>query len=235
MNLTVGPLPSAVYWRRRAIVLGGLLVVILLLAYSCGGSGTSDASSRQTAPIVGVTSPSPSTRPSLPTPTPSGTFVFPSTMPLSPGGPLASPTATGAAGLCTDAEMQVTTVITSTAQNTSKLQFGGTFDLKLKIRNLSDRACTRDVGSVPEELRVLDKKGHKVWSSDDCSPGKAKAHNVKAFAAGIEIYAELTWNTYHIAPNVCSKSATPAARGTYTLIGRLGSKTSKPLPFTIEN
>jgi len=37
MNLTVGPLAPAVYWRRRAFVAGALLVVVLLLVYSCGG------------------------------------------------------------------------------------------------------------------------------------------------------------------------------------------------------
>ena len=39
MNLTVGPLPPAVYWRRRAVVVGVLLVLVLLVTYACGSSG----------------------------------------------------------------------------------------------------------------------------------------------------------------------------------------------------
>ena len=37
MRLTVGPLPSAVYWRRRAVVLGALLLLVIVLVYSCSG------------------------------------------------------------------------------------------------------------------------------------------------------------------------------------------------------
>src|SRR5262245_15497729 len=42
MRLTVGPLPAAIYWRRRAVVLVGLAIVTLIVAYACGGS-SSDA------------------------------------------------------------------------------------------------------------------------------------------------------------------------------------------------
>src|SRR5262245_46608252 len=53
MNLTVGPLPPAVYWRRRAIVAAGLLAIILPIAFSCGGPGKSDpAGQRKTAVTV---------------------------------------------------------------------------------------------------------------------------------------------------------------------------------------
>ena len=45
MNLTVGPLPPAVYWRRRALVAGVLVLLILVVAYSCGGSSGSGARS----------------------------------------------------------------------------------------------------------------------------------------------------------------------------------------------
>ena len=43
MRLTVGPLPSAVYWRRRAIVLGVAVVLVFLIVQSCsGGEGKSN-------------------------------------------------------------------------------------------------------------------------------------------------------------------------------------------------
>ena len=54
MRLTVGPLPPAVYWRRRAVVLGGVIAVIFTLTYACssaaGGKGN-----------LATKSPSPST------------------------------------------------------------------------------------------------------------------------------------------------------------------------------
>ena len=38
MRTTVGPLPPAVYWRRRAVVLGALLLAAVLLFVACGGN-----------------------------------------------------------------------------------------------------------------------------------------------------------------------------------------------------
>src|SRR6266576_1376401 len=65
MNLTVGPLPPAVYWRRRALVAGGLLLLVLLVAYSCGGSSgsgsTGQHASRNTAPTGTAPAPPPAT------------------------------------------------------------------------------------------------------------------------------------------------------------------------------
>ena len=41
MRLTVGPLPAAVYWRRRAVVLVGLAILVLIVSYACGGPASS--------------------------------------------------------------------------------------------------------------------------------------------------------------------------------------------------
>jgi hypothetical protein len=37
MRLTMGPLPAAVYWRRRAVVAVALVLVIILFVTMCGG------------------------------------------------------------------------------------------------------------------------------------------------------------------------------------------------------
>ena len=57
MRLTVGPLPPAVYWRRRAVVLGAGLLFLIVLLYSCTGSdrnakkgGTGSHAGRDVAP-----------------------------------------------------------------------------------------------------------------------------------------------------------------------------------------
>ena len=42
MRATVGPLPSAVYWRRRAVVLGAVLLSIIVLFVSCSGNDKND-------------------------------------------------------------------------------------------------------------------------------------------------------------------------------------------------
>src|ERR1044072_3056856 len=42
MRTTVSPLPSAVYWRRRAVVLGAVLLGIIVLFVSCSGDDKND-------------------------------------------------------------------------------------------------------------------------------------------------------------------------------------------------
>ena len=237
MNLTVGPLPPAVYWRRRAIVLGGLLLVVLLVVYACSGSSPSDASAQHTPgptptsisstnllpPIVGSGSPVPSLSPSTASGSPSA--------PASPTGTPTPSTAVTGVATCTDAQIRVTPVISSTSTSTSKLVHGGTFDLKLKVRNISSTTCRRDVGSVPEELTVTYKNA-KIWSSGDCDSTKSTPHDVRTFAPDVEIYAEVKWSSYDKTADSCKKSATPAATGKYELIGRLGTK-SATVPFSI--
>jgi hypothetical protein len=229
MNLTVGPLPPAVYWRRRAIVLGGLLLVVLLIVYACSGPGSSNASGKSgpapadtatsglNAPVGIVSSPAPSSASPLASPPPSPS---PSLVPS----PSPSVPATGPVN-CTDAQIGVTPVISSTSATTSKLVHGGTFDLKLKVRNVSKVTCRRDVGGIPEQLEVMAGKT-KIWSSDDCVKAQGKPHDVRTFQPGIEIYAEVKWSSYQISTHGCTKAPTPLKVGTYSLVGRVGTKSA---------
>jgi hypothetical protein len=231
MRLTVGPLPAAVYWRRRAAVLGVLLVIVLLIVYSCGGSTPSSADQGRRAGTNGT----------LPTATPSGSSsssptVTPSTSPAAtPNGSLSpsTPPASAPPVDCTDAEMSVKASISSTSATTGKLQYGGTFVLRLVIANVSDRTCTRDVGSVPEEL-LIEHGTTKIWSSDDCTTSTVKAHDVRTFHPGDAISAQVSWSSYDITTSTCKRSTTPAAVGAYQLIGRVGTKISTPTAFTIQ-
>jgi len=232
MNLTVGPLPPAVYWRRRALVLGALVLLVLLLAYSCSGSSTSNASGRTpgapssrspqaNAGLVDSPSPAVTLLPSAPVSLPPS---MPPSMPPSPTPSLAPIPATTGTGTCTDDQIKVTPVISSTGSS-SRLIHGGTYDLKLKVRNISTVTCRRDVGSVPEELRVV--AGHtKIWSSDDCGGGRGVAHDIRTFKPNVEIYAEVKWDSYDITTHSCKKSSTPAKVGTYELLGRVGTKSA---------
>ncbi len=245
MNLTVGPLPPAVYWRRRAIVLGGLLLVVLLIAYACSGSNTSNASGPQNSPSTNPIVTLPTSTPGLPSEFPSqfpsglssqSTGALPPSTPSSDGPlPSANPSPSVVSGpipLCTDDQIKVTPVISSTSPTTSSLIHGGTFDLKLKIRNVSTVTCRRDVGSAPEELSIASADGTIHWSSDDCAPASSKQQDIRTFAPDIEIYADVKWSSY--STNGCTKTATPAPVGTYTLTGRLGTKTAS-VPFKIVN
>ena len=51
MRLTVGPLPPAVYWRRRSLVLGVALLVVFLIVQACmAATARSDKEDTATGP-----------------------------------------------------------------------------------------------------------------------------------------------------------------------------------------
>src|SRR5262245_61645109 len=60
MRTTVGPLPSAVYWRRRAVVLGAALLGIIVLFVSCSGDEKDDKRGATTS-STGFPTPAPET------------------------------------------------------------------------------------------------------------------------------------------------------------------------------
>jgi len=222
MNLTVGPLPPAVYWRRRALVAGVLVLLILVIAYSCGGSSGSGATGqRSSAHTPATSSPAPNQselRPQTAAPTsgdpsPSGSASTVAGAP--PAGPADPATET-----CSDAELQVTPAVVRLAN--------GTYKATLKIRNTSTRNCKRDVGSKPQELHVL-QNGQTVWSSDSCQSGQGDS-NVAMLGAGIEYAYDVIWDGTSGAK--CT-GGSPLPAGTYQIVAKLDTKVSAPVTFTI--
>jgi len=220
MNLTVGPLPPAVYWRRRVLVLGAVLALVLLLVAMCGGSGHSNPAA------VNPAATTTSTRPS-PTPT---TSVQPPIV-GEPGGasssaspPAAAPSsATARSDICSDAEIQLTPSIQKIT--------GGTYpyQLQLDIKNISNRTCKRDDGANPQEMHIVNAAGQTVWSSDYCqsNPGS----NMASFDPNIVASFKLPWDGYAYGPN-CAKGA-KLGDGAYQLVAKLDTKVSAPVAFTI--
>jgi hypothetical protein len=220
MRLTVGPLPPAVYWRRRALVLGGLLVVIILLVYTCSDpesdAKSSGASATRTA---GATTGAP----------PGAGGAAAAHRSLSPSAS-ASPSSPAPAttppdrSFCTDDELRVTPVPAA-----RRLARGTQIKITLKIKNISSRTCKRDVGPDQQELYIVEQGGaQKVWSSDDC--GGPRGTSVEPFSPGFERAYTATWNGRESA-NCKDKPLPPA--GTYQLYGRLGTKRSDPVTLTL--
>src|SRR5690348_2708657 len=104
MKLTVGPLAPAVYWRRRVLVIAGLLVVVLAIVYACRGATASSAEGQRPAAVTTGTTPppQPTSQPPSISPSPS-----PSLVPTTP--PSSSAPATGRpSGECADSDLNVT-------------------------------------------------------------------------------------------------------------------------------
>lgn len=247
MRLTVGPLPPTVYWRRRAVVLGAALLFVIVLLYSCSGTD------RNTGGSAGGVSPSNTAAPG-----PTGSLLTPqSTSPSPTPGDSGGGSGTGNGsgtnngggtgtnnggsgtndggapaasvaddGTCTDSEIRVTPVaVPATAQR------GTTVTLRLKIKNISDRTCSRDVGADLQELYV--KAGaEKIWSSDTCGTGKGS--DVQSFTPNFERSYELGWNGRDVSRCANGLANGPYAPiGTYQVFARVGTKLGEPVKLTI--
>jgi cytoskeletal protein RodZ len=238
MRMTVGPLPPAVYWRRRVVVLGAGLLFLIVLLYSCNGPEPNTGATPRSASSPASSAPSANSQPSGPVLTPQ--TDDPSAAPDdsgggSSGGPAGGGTVDAPAapaapvvddGTCTDAEILVTPVAQpATAQR------GTVVNLQLKIKNKSQRTCSRNVGADLQELFI--KSGaEKIWSSDTCGTGKGS--DVQSFTPGFERLYELGWNGREA--NRCANGLANgdyAPIGSYPVFARVGTKLSEPVKLTI--
>jgi hypothetical protein len=233
MNLTVGPLPPAVYWRRRALLLGVVLLLVVVLVAMCEGSGGANKSGQGLAGSTQKASPTPSQTSEPPIIGGAGSATGGSggtAGSTAPSDPSAAAGATPAAGgsvdpaVCTDAEMQLTPAIQEIT--------GGNYpyELSLKIKNISTRSCKRDVGAGPQEMHITDAAGHVLWSSDYCQSGGGS--DVRMFGANIESSFQLPWDGDGDGPG-CAKGARLGPGG-YQLVAKLGTKVSAAVGFTIK-
>jgi hypothetical protein len=242
MRATVGPLPAAIYWRRRAVVLGALLLGAIVLFVACSGGddrdnkrATGTATSKPPASASAAAAPEdePSFsdpgpgagNPSLPDPgdlTSTAGTDQPSAGPGTEGGTNVA----AASGTCTDAEMSVTPVPAA-----PEVRQGVPLAIRLKIKNVSARTCSRDVGADLQEL-YIEQGARKIWSSDTCST--AKGSEVRAFPPGHEREYNVTWNGKQANKCTAGQSAgTAPAVGQYEVRGRLGAKISSPVALDI--
>ena len=256
MRATVGPLPPAVYWRRRVVVLSALLLGVIVLFMSCTGGDEPDpkktSSQASQNPTAAGKDPNASPKPSLEDSAPAGVGqAYPDPADLLSQGPddgevlpppAGTPSASGgvpAAGTvappgnavaagqaCTDAELAVT----PEPQDTSP-QRGASLGIKLKIKNVSNRACSRDLGASAQELYIADGAG-RIWSSDQCAA--LKGNNVVTLAPGDEKISDVTWNGKQSNQCTGGVSSGPVPQpGAYQLLGRLDQIISAPVVLTV--
>jgi hypothetical protein len=260
MRATVGSLPPAVYWRRRAVVLGGVLLVIILWFVACSG-GNDDKDQRRglgknaSAPAAPPSDPGPSGTPSFADAAPGGGPSLPAPGDLTsqqpslgdgsadgstggsttgsssgtdgsgPGGTDANVNSPAGAN-CADSEISVVPVPSATT-----VRRGNAVTVKLTIKNISTRTCSRDVGADPQEL-YIDQAARKYWSSDTCT--NMHGSNVLQFSPGTIRQYTVTWNGRQSSKCQGTAAAGPTPiPGQYELRGRVGTKISNPVTLTI--
>jgi hypothetical protein len=212
MRLHVGPHPAAVYWRRRAVVLVGLALMVLIITYACSGTSSSGAGGSATPTTTLLTPTSGQPTKSTTTPPPSTPTATPFT--------LAQPPKTGP---CTDDEISLTA-----AAAPASPRRGQPVQFTLTIKNVSTRACARDIGAEAQEL-ILYNGDTVIWSSDDCSTNHSA--DVQNLSAGESRPFTLTWNGVRSRSGTSEKTCTNGTQpdpGDYQLVARLGSERSAP-------
>jgi len=231
MRLTVGPLPPAIYWRRRVVVLGALLLFLFIVVYSCAGTGQSGANPQ--ASIDPSANAGPVLTPETGSPPPGETPVGvpadgPPQQSTDDGTPVVGqpPAGPSSGEFCSDEEILLTPVPSPVAA-----RIGVTINLQLKIKNAAGRSCERDVGADLQELYI--KRGAEmIWSSDTC--GTARGNDVQPFSPGFERAYEVSWNGRDASQCANAVAAGPhPGAGEYHLFARLGSKISEPVILTL--
>ncbi len=203
----VGDQPPSVYWVRRglmAVVVIGVIGVVWWLWPS-----GDDPAQETTAPIATASStPTPSDTAS---PTPSKTKKKEPKVKLEPA--------------CPDSAIEVT-VKTNAETYPPDQDPSFTF----AVENVSDKACSREVGQAANELKVTS-GGAQVWSSDDCSPGgPADPTNL---APGDRFVQTVSWSRVASAEG-CPTPEQSAEAGSYQVIARNLEVLSEPAVFALQ-
>jgi hypothetical protein len=245
MRSTVGPLPPAVYWRRRAVVLGAVLLGIIVLFVSCSGNDKNDQRGKGASSSTSLPTPAPAKTSA--SPEPSFLDGVPGTQQSLPalgdleshdptddgGNPTTAPTTangqntnvTAASGSCTDNEFLVAASVPTTT-----LKRGNSLQITLTVKNTGSRTCSRDVGAGAQEL-YLEVGARKYWSSDTCS--KDDSTDVRQFAPGNSRAYKVTWNGLQSSSCAGTTPSGPAPPpGQFELRARLGTLVSQPVLIT---
>jgi hypothetical protein len=129
-------------------------------------------------------------------------------------------------GACSDSEISVAAI-----PATTQVKRGMPLDIRLTIKNIGTRACSREVGADPMEV-YLASGPDLLWSSDTCST--AKGSDDRDFLPGEEVEYGINWNgreSTSCAGGVASGTAPPPGRA--DLRGRLAALVGNPVTVTI--
>lgn len=204
----VGDQPPSVYWVRRGLVLLALLVVAAIV-WQIWPSGSQES-----------TAPDPT-----PTPTPTVSSSPSVSASTSPKPSKSKETKAEALPACDDSAIEVTVVT-----NAESYPAGRDPSFTFTVENVSDKACSRDVGQAANELRVTS-GGTQVWSSDDCSPGGDS--DPTDLEPGDRFVQPVQWARVQSSRG-CPTPQEAASPGTYQVVARNLQILSEPAAFVLE-
>ncbi|MGN8027532.1 hypothetical protein [Microbacterium sp. 22242] len=215
---------AAVYRRRRMVVLGVVIVVLALLIalvwslVARAGAGT--------APKPVLTTSSPSPRATTPAPT---TAAPPSSTP--PQSP--TPTSTADAGPvpCTAADVQVKAV---TDHDTYAADQNP--QLSISLTNSSSKDCTMNVGTS-KQVFTITSGSDTWWRSTDCQENPSDAVQTIKAGATVNSSAPVVWDRTRSSVDTCSatdRQRAPGGGAAYQLRVSIGGfESAAPVQFLL--
>ncbi len=223
----------AVYRRRRLTVL--VLALLVVAALAVGAVVLTGLFARDPDPAAGA-SPAPVASPTTTTatepdavPSPTAATSAPGASPSSSPAPTPATTPTSQPSASGDACATAAVVIRA---ETDKESYGPDElpVLDLVVRNEGEIPCVVNVGTSQMEF-VLTLDDERVFSSTDCQDGSQDLERTLA-PDGAE-RASFEWARNRTVPG-CTAVDGDLAGGTYTLVTRLGGRSSSPVTFTLE-
>lgn len=225
-----GPLPTQIYWRRRALalgiavlVIGVIAAIVVVVVKNTGGSETKGAEASAPA-AAGEPTPLPGENPEVKTPV----------MPPAQDAPPPTPTPTAAVTPppilnegddCPDSTLAVKGIT-----NQPQYVVGEQPKFTMVVTNIGLVGCKRDVGAAVLAAYVYSLDNARLWSNLDCAPSSETL--VKAFQPGEQVTTEVTWTGMGSAPG-CPLPRQPIGPGTYNLVVQLGNLRSATVPFIL--
>ncbi|TAM86595.1 MAG: hypothetical protein EPN43_10395 [Jatrophihabitans sp.] len=233
MFFPVGPRPPSVYWRRRLLLVAGIVAILVLIvlttkAVVSGDSGSTGGPGPQAGGTTRTGTPTPSpqaTGAASPTTSPaSSPAAVPSTTPASssPVAPVSSPSAV--APQCNVAQLHLAATV---AQPT--YQVGAEPVLGLQITNPGPQPCVQDVADSQIVMTVYN-GASRVWGSHDCQvqPGVMQ----RTFNPSQPAVFTITWSGLSSQAN-CAGTRQRVGAGTYTLYATLAGQQATAAQFAI--
>ena len=238
----VGPLPSSIYWRRRAVVLCLFALLVALVVWAVTSIGSRGGAQNQGAPGGGRTplssiTPGPSASQTGITSVPGGRDTSGSSG--SSGGAGTSAGGTGGAGTPGGSGTGGTGGTGGSGISTppplpdsSNLPDCSSPQVQLKVRSAQSSydpgqkpefvvtavnsgvdSCKVNFGATAAVVSVIDSSGNHVWASDGC-PSDRNAYLLEAPAHGSVSYT-LQWDLTKTGSQCASPSGSSAGPGTY--------------------
>ena len=225
-----GPLPTQIYWRRRALALGIAVLVIAVVAAVVvmvvmnSTSTVKKTADKPTAAQAAAPTPLPGENPEVKTPLVPPALQAPAPTPT-PTAAVMPPPVLKEGDDCPDSTLAVKGIT-----NQPQYFVGDQPKFTMVVTNIGLVACQRDVGAAVLAAYVYSLDNTRLWSNLDCAPSNETL--VKTFQPGEQVTTEVTWTGMGSAPQ-CPLPRQPIGAGTYNLVVQLGNLRSATVPFIL--